>query len=294
MRRGRVAAFALATSILGMSLFPADSAPAIKLIAHRGGADLWPENTMLAFRNAHAMFSAAGVPGWLELDTQFTSDKVLVVMHDATLDRTTNCSGPIVEKSEFEVTQCDADPGPGIERVPTLARVMTEGRAAGWRLMVEIKDIPGEPGFDADCMELADALKAVQKATGFPKQNLVVQSFWPPCLDNLELKYPKITRLLLTLSTTVNDVTGLPLPVPVGITLTANVAYATLHRYEYSAADQDAPDFIGPVVRTAHLLGRMVVAWTVDDAARMKKFAKMGVDGIISNRPDLLISTLAS
>ena len=160
--------------------------------------------------------------------------------------------------------------------------------------MVEIKDIPGEPGFDAGCIALADELKAVQKASGFPKQNLIVESFWPPCLDLLEIKFPKIPTLLLTSSTTINDLADLVTPVPLGFTLTANVAYATLRGYEYSAPDQDAPDFIGPVVTAAHLLGRQVVVWTVDDVAGMKKFAKRGVDGIISNRPDLLIATLAS
>jgi glycerophosphoryl diester phosphodiesterase len=160
--------------------------------------------------------------------------------------------------------------------------------------MIEIKDIPGEPGFDPECIELADALRAAVGAAHFPKKNLIVQSFWPMCLDRLELTAPAIPTLLLTTSTLVEDVTGISTPVPVGFTLIANALYATVHRYEYSAPDQDAIDLRKNVITVAHLLGRQVVTWTVDDAATMRRLSRAGIDGIISNRPDLLISTLAA
>ncbi len=292
MRFRRALALGLAAGILALATFPAGAANAPMLIAHRGGAGLWPENTMGAFRNAHALFSAAAVPGWIELDTQFTSDKVLVVIHDATLDRTTDCTGAVVQQTAAVVTQCDADPDPLVfDPVPTLAQVLAEGRTAGWRLVIEIKDIPGEPGFDVDCEELADALRASVTAAGFPVQNVIVQSFWPLCLDRLERKAPTIATLLLTSSSTVNHLAGLVTPVPLGFTLTANIVFATLRGYEYSAPDQDTIDLIGPVVTVAHLLGRKVVVWTVDDVARMEQLAAIGVDGIISDRPDLLVAT---
>jgi glycerophosphoryl diester phosphodiesterase len=283
----------LAVVVLALATLTAHAAPDPLLIAHRGGADLWPENTMTAFRNAHALFAGAGVPGWLELDTQFTSDHVLVVMHDATLDRTTNCTGALADTPAAVVTQCDADPGPAFDPVPTLAQVLAEGLTTGWRLMIEIKDIPGEPGFDADCNELAVALKGSVDAAGFPTQNLIVESFWPLCLDRLEQNAPAIPTLLLTSSSTINELAGLTTPVPLGFTLTINAVYATLRGYEYASPDQDTVDLIGPVVQVAHVLGRKVVVWTVDDAARMGELAGIGVDGIISNRPDLLIATFA-
>lgn len=287
-------AAALLAIVMGLALVPAASAPAPILVAHRGGADLWPENTMTAFRNAGALFADAGVPGWIELDTQFTADHVLIVLHDATLDRTTNCTGPVVEMNAADVTQCDADPDPqNVDPVPTTAQVLGEGRAAGWRLMIEIKDIPNEPGFDVDCNELADALVAAVDDASFPRENLIVESFWPLCLERLESRAPDIATLLLTSSTTINEITGIDTPVPLGFTLTINAAFATLRSYEYSSPDQDTIDLIGPVVDVAHLLGRKVVVWTVDDPARMTELAGIGVDGIISNRPDLLIDALA-
>ena len=292
MRMRKRLAATVAAGAIAFAIAPASSAsPSPLLIAHRGGTGLWPENTMTAFRNAHALFEAAGVPGWLELDVQFTADRVLVVIHDATLDRTTDCTGDVVSKTATEVTQCDADPGPSFEPVPTLTQVLSEGAAAGWRIVPEIKNIPGEPGFDVDCAELADALRADVGAAGFPPQNVIVQSFWPFCLDRLESTAPELATLLLTSSSTFNDLLGLAAPVPLGFTLTTNAAYATLRGYEYSSPDQHAIDLLGPVVTVAHLLGRKVVVWTVDDPARMAELAEIGVDGLISDRPDLLVAT---
>ncbi|MGH2726602.1 MAG: glycerophosphodiester phosphodiesterase [Actinomycetota bacterium] len=194
MRGPRFLAVAAAAAVLALSVPPSGAATPPILIAHRGGAELWPENTMGAFTNAHALFASAGVPGWIELDTQFTSDHVLVVIHDATLDATTDCSGAVVDQPASTVTACDADPGPGVDPVPALAEVLEAGSDGGWRLMIEIKDIPGEPGFDADCNELADALRSAVGAAGFPTENLIVESFWPLCLERLERTLPRSRR----------------------------------------------------------------------------------------------------
>jgi glycerophosphoryl diester phosphodiesterase len=65
---------------------------------------------------------------------------------------------------------------------------------------------------------------------------------------------------------------------------------ATIRDYEYSSPDDGAPDLSALVVTAAHMLGRRVIVWTVDDLARMQALAAMGVDGIISDRPDLLLA----
>ena len=80
--------------------------------AHRGGAAYAPENTLPAFRNAVRL----GVDQ-LEMDTQLTADNQLVILHDDTLDRTTQCSGAVNAKTLAEVERCDAaywfSPGQG-------------------------------------------------------------------------------------------------------------------------------------------------------------------------------------
>lgn len=71
--------------------------------AHRGGAAYAPENTLVAFQNAHRL----GVDE-IELDTQLSADGELVVLHDDTLDRTTNCSGTVGALPLAELQACDA------------------------------------------------------------------------------------------------------------------------------------------------------------------------------------------
>ena len=131
--------------------------------AHRGGAGIAPENTMGAFRQAVRLYRNQGV--WLELDAQLTSDGVLVVLHDDSLDRTTNCTGNVIDKPAAEVTACDASRSfPGWEQtepVPTLEQVLREGRHRRWRLSVELKNIPGEANFDPAGTAAADALAAL-------------------------------------------------------------------------------------------------------------------------------------
>src|SRR5918999_3783179 len=92
----RVSGVSVAVALLAALAPVASAAPAIH--AHRGGSVLagvptYPEETMSAFRNA------AREGWWLELDAKLTRDGVPVVIHDATLDRTTTCSGAVVEKT---------------------------------------------------------------------------------------------------------------------------------------------------------------------------------------------------
>jgi glycerophosphoryl diester phosphodiesterase len=266
----------------------AHAAPAPVVYAHRGGAGLAPENTMAAFRKTQRQYGARGV--WLELDTQLTSDGVLVVMHDDSLDRTTNCSGKVIERTAAQVTACDASKSfPGWRRpepVPTLAQVLCEGGRRGWRLSIEIKNIPGEANFDPAGSSVATALLALVVETGFPTGRLVVQSFWPASLEAVERGAPSIATALLTTS-------QLPgAPAGAGFTVGSNALFATARGYEVVSPDEASVDMGAGSVRGAQTLGRQVVVWTVDDPARIAQVAAYGVDGIITNRPDLAFSTL--
>src|SRR6185503_16517189 len=88
--------------------------------AHRGGAALWPENSLLAFRNALALGA-----DYLEMDVHLSRDGEVMVMHDPTLDRTSTGSGPVRALTE--------------EPVPTLERVVALAAAAKRQMLVEIK-----------------------------------------------------------------------------------------------------------------------------------------------------------
>ena len=280
VRKLRIAAvLALATVLVVPAAQAAPDAPAV--YAHRGGAGIAPENTMGAFRQAHKLFGKRGV--WLEMDTQLTSDGVLVVLHDDTLDRTTNCTGAVNTHTAAEVTACDASkPFPGWsqpEPVPTLEQVLREAKKKRWRLSVEIKNIPGESNFDPAGTVVADALVDLVERVGFLKKRLIVQSFFPTSLDRVEERAPDIRTALLTTS-------------EFGFLVTENAAYSAARGYEIASPNYSAPDMGADTVALAHGLGVDVVTWTVDDAAEIARIAAFGVDGIISDHPDIAYATL--
>lgn len=275
--------------ILAILPMPTADAHADPIVyAHRGGAALAPENTLGAFRQAHELFADRGV--WLELDTQLTSDGVPVVIHDDTLDRTTPCEGAVIEHTVTEVTACDASeafPGWGtIEAVPTLEQVLVEGREGGWRLMVEIKDIPGEANFEPLGMRTAEALVALVAETGFPKENLLVQSFWPPALDHTKRLDPDLRTALLTTSRLV------PQPPGVGFYATENAAFSKARGYDVVAPDHTSPDLSAEVVTAIHGLGLDVVVWTPNVVPDIERAISWGLDGIISDHPDRVYAAL--
>jgi glycerophosphoryl diester phosphodiesterase len=288
--RGIVAVAAVAATLVAAIAIPspANAAAPVTVYAHRGGAGLAPENTLGAFRQTHSQFGADGV--WLELDTQLTADNQLVVMHDDTLDRTTTCTGTVISHTLASLAGCDASeifPGwDAFEPVPTLRDVLVEGRDAGWSLMVEIKDIPLEANFDALGTKVADVLVPLVREVGFPAHRLIVQSFWPRVLDRMRVLAPEIPRAFLTSS-------SLPGLAGIGIPALLNFLYSTLLGYAVSAPAFDSADLNAVTVLVAHLLGRQVVVWTPDTPADIGLAISYGVDGVISNRPDLVFAALS-
>src|SRR5688572_15081750 len=101
------------------------------IIAHRGGPDRAPENTLAAFRTAIAL-GADGV----ELDCQRSKDGALVVIHDETVDRTTNGKGQVGALTLAQLRGLDAGQG---EPVPAFEEVLNMSKAAGVQLVAEIK-----------------------------------------------------------------------------------------------------------------------------------------------------------
>ena len=126
-----------------------------EIASHRGGAFLWPENSLLAFRNALALPAEQ-----LELDVHLSADGGAVVMHDDTLDRTTDGSGPVRARTVEELRRVRLR-GTGGEGVPSLADAAVMVREAGKVLRLEIK-ADGEgtpyPGALSACLAVLDGL----------------------------------------------------------------------------------------------------------------------------------------
>lgn len=290
---GMLATFA---APLGAGASSDDAPPAV--LAHRGGSHLAPENTFGAFEQAHATWGGRGV--WLEMDAQLTRDGVLVVIHDHELDRTTDCVGLLAERDLADLAGCNAaevaqpldpagrtwaDDGWGFEPIPTVEEVLARGEEAGWRLMIELKNIPGEGNFDPGGTRAAAELIRLVGAAGFPLDRLLVQSFFPTSLDYVE-EHSDIATALLTTAQLTGAAPG------VGFQASQNAAYAKARGYEVSAPDRRSVDLGAETVAAIRALGLAVVVWTVNEPSHIAEAIGWGVDGIISDRPDLVYAAL--
>ncbi|MDQ2808086.1 MAG: glycerophosphodiester phosphodiesterase [Chloroflexota bacterium] len=235
----------------------------VRRVAHRGGAADAPENTLAAFRGA----GAAGIGTW-ELDVQLTTDGALAVFHDETLDRTTDGSGPLAGHSLAELQALDAGAwfGPGWvgERIPTLEAVITLARGqagGGAQLLIEIKSPHLYPGIER---RLLDVLAAEAYA-----DRVLIMSFDGDSLARVRALDPSLPLCHLT---------GAELRFP---------------RHPAAAAEVLGPPWpilaLNPlIILAAHRAGRQVYTWTVNSRLAATWLRVCGIDGIISDRLDLL------
>ena len=260
--------------------------------AHRGGSIVegqpaFGENTMAAFRNA------AELGFVLELDVKLSADGVPVVMHDTTLDRTTDCTGQVNAKTASELADCrvdtigtsgnflQLDPGdPRVEPIPTLAQVLAFARDAGATLNLEIKNVPTDADFDATD-GFANAVIDEVIDSEFPPSRLIVQSFWPANLTAVESAIPAADTSLLTNHSN----GGLPFPTNDG-----GPAFADANGYEW-VSPQWSPS--AAVIPTAHGLGLQVVPWTLNTEGEVADAFHRGVDAVISDDPAMARRVIA-
>ena len=262
--------------------------------AHRGGAAYAPENTLPAFTNAIRL----GVDQ-LEADVQLTADGQLVVLHDDTLDRTTDCTGAVLDKTYAEIARCDAahwwSPGPsttipdpdgphplrgrgvGVPLVDELLDLLADHRRV--TLSLEIKNIPGEANFDAVGRTVATALVRAIAGSGVDPDRVIVQSFFPTSLEAVKQLDPRLRTQFLTTSST-------------GQTAAQNVAYTVGRGHQISAPNDTAPDLHASVVDAAHAAGKQLYVYTPNTRTAMTRALGLGVDGVITDRPACLLQLL--
>jgi len=239
----------------------------VVFIAHRGasGRGHSPENTLSAFREAINIGADC-----VECDVHCTKDGQVVVIHDGTLNRTTNKKGTVAEMTLEEVKQADAGSWFSSlftgERIPTLRELLelTKGKVIN---VIEIK-----PENITD-----KVVQEVEKADAVDE--VVLQSFYPKAVQAVQELNPMIPRALL--------LSG-QLPV-IRLKSIMELIHQTL---EVGASTLNMPyKTITPnLIREAHKRGLNVWAWTVDDEADMKSLIAMGIDGITSNYPKKLIA----
>ncbi len=258
---------------------PADR-PAV--IAHRGGKHLWPENTLVAFLGAREM----GVDA-LELDVWSSADGEPVVIHDETVDRTTNGSGPVRSFSVSQLASLDAGyrfehharkgefPYRGRDvRIPTLEEVF---RAFPKMLMViEIKE---------ECPRLIDRVGELIQEHGRADLSLV-GSFCTRTISRFRAGYPEV-------ATTAAQREVIPF-------LFLNAIFAG-RAYSSSSNAFFVPTHVGrlPVatprfIRGAQSRNLYVGVWTINEVDTMKALIDRGVDALITDRPDLALEIVGT
>lgn len=230
------------------------------LYAHRGVSARAPENTLTAFRLA----LADGADG-VELDVHLSADGVPVVIHDATLERTTDGKGAVADCAAQELSRLDAGSWFSAdfagEPVPTLREVLAllSGRL---RVNVEIKGA-------------AAALAALDVLKEFPGTDVVFSSFDQSVLRELRLVDARVPLAVLS------DEAGWHRLIPLALELRA------------SAVHRRADLVSRPLLAAARAAGLPVFAWTVDAPDQARSLQRAGITGLFANDPVALRTACA-
>jgi glycerophosphoryl diester phosphodiesterase len=244
------------------------------VFAHRGGCALGPENTLAAFDRG----LAAGADG-LELDVHLSADGIAVVCHDETLDRTTGTRGRVQALAAAELAGVDAGcqfrdahgaypfRGQGIS-IPTLRDVLA--RYPGIPLIVEMK---------VDTPEMGRAVAEDVRRAG-AADRVCAAGYGQRALDAARAALP--------------DMPSSGTHPEVRLAVYRSLARWPVRRAPYQM--YQVPERAGPIrvvsprfLRHAHRAGFLVQVWTVDEEADMRRLLEWGVDGLISNRPDVAV-----
>ncbi|GAA4596320.1 hydrolase [Planotetraspora phitsanulokensis] len=237
-------------------------------VAHRGASAYAPENTIAAFELA-----AEQGADMFELDVQETRDHELVLMHDTTLSRTTDAETVFPGQSPWrvgdltfsQIRELDAGSWFGSdfhEPVPSLGETLSAMQGSGLGLLLEIKSPDLYPGIEA---RVADEL--LRNPLWLTGNRVVVQSFdW----DSMRTFHEELPQ------------------VPIGLLGTPKAA--ELDDLATFADEINPPyaDVTPSYVRSVHDEGMQIFTWTLDDPGDMSRMISYGVDGIITNKPDVL------
>lgn len=239
----------------------------VLVFGHRGASAYAPENTLPAFELA-AQQGAHGV----ELDVQLSSDGHLVVIHDFTLDKTTDGTGSVAALPLSDLQALDAGRWFGEAfagtRIPTLDAVF---EAVGQRLLinVEVKYFQPEPnGIE---QKVVDCIIAHNLQT-----RVIVSSF-----------NPMVLRRLRQIDATI----------PIGYLYSPQTmdgkTQALMHPQDHEARHPYHEMIDEAIMSHARELGFVVNAWTVNDVVRARQLRLLGVNGIITDKPDTILEAIA-
>jgi len=245
----------LALAVLAVTSSTAAARPVLD-IAHRGASGHAPEHTFAAYDLALKMGA-----DYIEQDLQQTRDQELVVIHDETLDRTTNCRGLVSTKTVAQIKEC-------APQVRTL-RELFERYQKRVKYYIEIKQPDDAPGMERSLLDLLDEFEL--------RTQVIVESF-------SELSLQKIHE-------TDSELTLVQLVHKGHHSRAIRERLKDYKRYAIGIApERHSIDLT--LVQAAHDEGMVVHPFTVNDVAEMKRMVDVGVDGMFTDFPDRLYRVL--
>jgi glycerophosphoryl diester phosphodiesterase len=292
----------------------------IELQGHRGARGLWPENTLAGFARAIELGVSA-----VELDCGVTRDGVVVVTHDAELnpDCTRDARGrflsapgpPILELTYAQLQSYDVGrlrPGSAYaarfphqqpvdgERIPRLADVLRLVRTRGRervRVAIEVKTFPEQPRLTLEPEPFAQALRLDVECTGTAALVAILAFDWR-VLRAVQRLMPQVATVALTEQQPGGDTVRIhsahPSPWLGGLD-PGQFDGSVVRLVHATGAGTWGPDHLdldAQRVEQAHALGLRVVPWTVNEPADMERLLAFDVDGMTSDRPDVLRALL--
>jgi glycerophosphoryl diester phosphodiesterase len=250
------------------------------IIAHRGASGYEPENTMAAFEEAEKLGS-----DFIEYDVQFSKDRELVVIHDDTVDRTTEHTGSVDQYTLNELQGMDAGVSSSAEKkdktISSFQEVMD--RFAGkMGMLIEIKDSKLFPGIEEEVAEIVRLYEQRHNYTEFTRNGrlqgmtkvknssgIIIQSYDFDSTRRMHDLLPDtpVAALIHEDQHPLADET-----------LDELTSYAAYINYTYDLLDEE-------LVQKIHDRNRKVIAWTIQNDSDMERMKKLGVDGVITDYP---------
>jgi glycerophosphoryl diester phosphodiesterase len=242
----------------------------IEIASHRGGALLWPENSRVAFE------ATARLPvEQVEFDVHPTRDDKLVVIHDATLERTSDGSGPVVEKSWGELSHLILK-GTGGQRMLLLEEVIAIFRATALKLRLEIKAGPDQLPYPG----LADRVVATLAREGVLERTIVT-SFQIGTLGEVARQGVPAERIWLVAPSTLIDIGGIE-----GVLTLARANRIAMLGLRSSTLD-------AAMITSIRAAKIRVGAWACNDAATIARMLSLDIDVFTTDRPDVALALRA-
>ena len=251
----------------------------VQRVAHRGGSQLAPENTLAAFRNALSFPIDA-----IELDVQMSRDGHLVVFHDYTVEKRTNGTGNLLDLDFAYLRSLNAAahfPGgwPTSQQIPTLREVLDLAKGHV-QVYIEIKQSKRD-GVYGRYPNIIEAVVDAVRTANMLDQVLIMSFDW--------LVLPQVKSLAPGIQTSAlvsDDVWDAQAEHALEV-LTEQIA-----ALECNWIGMDRDLFTNDMPAILHQQGYKLGLWTVNSAAELQRFATAGVDSLTSDRPDLF-STLS-